>query len=259
MTNKISAIDDLRNNLNRMEPEFKKVLPQSISPDKFVRIAVTAIQNNPKLMECDRKSLFRACMLAAQDNLLPDNREGCIIPFKDKAQWLPMVGGLVKRARQSGEIKTIDAQVVYSNDDYSSWNDEKGPHFSHRKNHADRGFPIVTYAYAITIDGFYFEEIDEKQMAAIEACSRVKEGPWKSEFKDEMRRKSALKRLCKYRLPSSSDIEQVFSREEEAMAEIEPAAELLEPPSTSSRLSRLISEQENVDKTFKETVVESLE
>lgn len=214
MSNQISVIEDLRNTLTRMEPQLKAALPAHITPQKFTRVAMTAIQLNPKILDCDRRSLFAELIKCAQDGLICDGSEAAIIPYGKMAKYQPMVKGICKKARNSGEIATMDAVVVYENDHYESWVDEKGPHFKHVKAKTNRGVPILTYAYAITKDGaFYHEEIDEDQMAAIEKTSRGDNTPWKGPFRDEMKRKSALKRLAKYRLPSSADLDAVIDRD----------------------------------------------
>lgn len=214
-------IEQLRDQVIQLQPQFAMALPPHIQPEKFVRVTMTAIQNNPDLLTCDRQSLLSSCMKCAADGLLPDGREAAFVTFNTKsgglvAQYIPMVGGICKKARNSGEIATIDAQVVYEKDQYEAWADEKGQHFKHVKERGDRGNPILTYAYAITKDGgFYFEEVDETQMGAIENASRAKNGPWKGAFRDEMKRKSALRRLAKYRLPSSTDLDEVIRRDDE--------------------------------------------
>lgn len=214
----LKPIDELRGNLTRMEPQFAMVLPKSIPAEKFVRVVMTAVQGNPDILNADRNSLFSSALKCATDGLLPDGRQAALIVRGGKVSYEPMVAGYCVRARNSGEISSIDAVVVYQNDEYDAWVDEKGQHFLHRKAKGDRGEVLLTYAYAITKDGgFYFEEIDEKQMQAIEAVSRAKTGPWKGDFKDEMRRKSAIKRLGKYRLPSSTDLESVIRHDDEGI------------------------------------------
>src|SRR3546814_9174090 len=84
---------------------------RSIPVEKFHRVAVTAISSNPDLLNVDRTSLFGALMKAAQDGLLPDGREGAIVPFKGKASWMPMVAGIMKKVRNSGEIEIGRAHV----------------------------------------------------------------------------------------------------------------------------------------------------
>lgn len=249
MTNKISTIEDFRNNLNKMQAEFAKALPAHINADKFVRVVMTAIQNNPDILKCNRQSLYSSCMRAAQDGLLPDGREGVIVAFGEVATWLPMVAGLCKKAHNSGKLRTIDAQVVYDGDFYESWIDEEGQHFKHAKKFADRGGVLLTYAYAITKEGgFFFEEINEEQMADIEKKSKPKISPWKGPFKDEMRRKSAIRRLTKYRLPSSTDLEEIFQREDDSLAEAESQqVSLAAPAVTPSKLAKIISDHAHSD------------
>ena len=216
MANEITQLQDFQRNIKLMEPEFKQVLPPHIKPEKFAMVAITAIQMKPSLLDLNRPSLYTALTQCASDGLIPDGREAAIVPFKGQAKYMPMVQGITKKARNSGEISSIDALVVYANDTYRSWVDEKGQHFNHEKAKGERGAPVLTYAYAITKDGgFYFEEIDEAQMNAIEKCSRASDSPWAGPFKDEMKRKSALRRLCKYRLPSSSDLEKVLSQDDD--------------------------------------------
>ena len=214
MGQEITQFQAFKNTLQKLE--MAPVLPKHIPEEKFKQVVVTAVQKNPKLLDLNRQSLFNACMDCAQDGLIPDGREAALVPYKGTVRYTPMIQGITKKARNSGEIATLDAQVVYANDEFDSWIDEKGAHFKHKKARGDRGEPILTYAYAITKDGaFYFEEIDETQMKAIEKCSPANNSPWKGAFKDEMKRKSAMRRLCKYRLPSSTDIDRMMHRDDD--------------------------------------------
>lgn len=242
-TKQMTPIEEIRGSLTKMVPQFKMALPSHITPEKFMRVVVTAVQLDNKLLSANRQSLYSAAMAAAQDGLLPDKKEGVITTYGDQAVWMPMVGGMCKKARNSGEISTIDAVVVYENDEYEAWTDEKGSHFKHVKARGDRGNAQLTYAYAITKDGgFFFEEIDEKQMSEIEKKSKTPT-IWKGPFKDEQRRKSALRRLLKYRTPSSTDIDQMIDRENEQFAGLNQApvdAKPEEPKTNSSRLSKIV-------------------
>jgi hypothetical protein len=40
----------------------------------------------------------------AQDGLLPDGREAAVVMFGNKAQAMPMIAGILKKVRQSGEV-----------------------------------------------------------------------------------------------------------------------------------------------------------
>ena len=247
-TTTLAPIDEFKSTLSKMAGEFKSALPSHISAEKFARNLMTYIKLHPKLLQCDRTSLYAAAMQAAQDGLIIDGREAGLATFKETAKYMPMVAGICKKARNSGEIATINAQVVYENDSYEAWEDEHGPHFKHVKARKDRGVPLLTFAYAKTTDGgLYFEEVDEDQMAEIEKCSRANESPWKGPFRDEMKRKSALHRLCKYRVPASSDLEDFLRRDAEAMVAAEPASEpgpAVEQVARPKRTAAIVEAQE---------------
>lgn len=231
---KLSAQDEVCLSLTKMEPEFAKSLPPQVLSAKFVRVAMTAIRNNPKLVECDKPSLYSAFHRCAQTGLIPDGREAAIVPFGTTATFMPMIGGITKLARNSGEIKTINAQIVYKNDAYEHWIDESGEHFKHTPARGDRGEILLTYAFCQTKDGgVFFEEIDNSQMKAIEAMARQKSGPWSGPFRTEMMRKSAIRRLLKYRVPSSTDVDDIIRENDEPMAAPEPPKPA---ETTSSRL-----------------------
>lgn len=249
----ITVIEEVKGNLVKMERDFAAALPDYLPPDKFIRVAQTAITMNPSLAQCEKATLYTAFLQCAQDGLIPDSREAAIVPFAGKAKYMPMVGGICKRIRNSGEISVVDALVVYEKDHYEAWTDEKGPHFKHRKAGKDRGKPICTYAYAIGKDGgVFFEEIDEEDMAEIKkiALSKLpvekqKGAIWNGPFEDEMRRKSALRRLGKYRLPNSADLDSLFKRDDDLNDDPDPE---LKPETVSAptRLGSIIEAQAEV-------------
>lgn len=250
-TKALAPVDEIVQTIGKSIGQYAMVLPPQITPEKFVRVAQTAIRANPTLASCTKQSLYAAFHKCAADGLIPDGREAAITYFTNKtgekiATYMPMVQGICKKVRNSGELGMLDAVVVYEKDEYDSYTDETGPHFRHRKARGDRGEPILTFAYATTKDGsHYFEEIDEAQMKAIESASKAKDGPWKGPFRDEMKRKSAIRRLAKYRLPSSADLDSVIRADDE-LNEPESSGEpekKEEPKKTSTRLSNVIDAQ----------------
>src|SRR5262245_31940685 len=114
-----NQVAEIRHQLDGMEQQFRSALPAHIPVERFSRVVMTAIQNNGDLVsKVDRRSLWNAAMRAAQDGLLPDGREGAIVVYGSQAQWMPMIGGLRKKVRNSGEIATWEVQVVHENDDF---------------------------------------------------------------------------------------------------------------------------------------------
>ena len=217
----LSPIESVRQQLMGMEKQFRMALPPNIDPQRFIGIVLTALQRNPDLITADRKSFWNACMSAAADGLLPDNREAALVIYKSKGQpvvqYLPMVTGILKKVRNSGELATITSHIIFEKDKFSYWVDSKGEHLEHRPElFGDRGEPIGAYAIAQTKDGaFYIEVMSEDQIEAVRNVSRAKDfGPWSGPFRDEMKRKTVIRRLAK-RLPMSTDVEQVIHRDDE--------------------------------------------
>lgn len=203
----LSPVDALKNSITALSPEIKKVLPPHVSVDKFNRIVFNALQTTPALIQADRPSFFKACLDLAAQGLMPDGREAAIVPFKGKAQAMPMVAGLLKLIRNSGELSSITPNIVYENDTFDYWVDEKGEHLMHRPVWKDQGQILLAYCMAVTKDGgVYISVMTLDQIEAIRDRSQTPEkGPWATDY-EEMCKKTVIRRLYK-RLPSSTDIE----------------------------------------------------
>ena len=241
----ITPIQEMQGTLVKMEPQFRATLPAHIKPEKFIQAAQTSLAVNPDLQNVTRQSFYNACMRCAQDGLLPDGREAAIVKMKDAAAYMPMIAGVLKLIRNSGELKTIDAFIVCQNDEYDSWINETGSHFKFRQTKGESGPAIMTVAYAITKDGgLYHEEVTEAEMKDIQGMARS-QNVWTGAFRNEMKKKSALHRLAK-RMPKSSDIEQVFKADEELYDLEKPTEEKPAEVTTSSRLADAVVKKETV-------------
>lgn len=227
-----------------MKKEFEMALPPQMAPEKFLRVAITAVNKNPDLLRADRAGLYGAFMLAAQDGLLPDGREGAIVMYGDKPQWMPMVGGLLKKIRNSGELKSITAQEIYKNDKFRYWIDDAGEHIEHDPElFIERGELLGVYALAKTKDdGVYVEVMPKEQIDKVRSISKAKDGPaWKNWY-DQMAKKTVIRRLSK-RLPMSTDAEELLRREDE-LYDVEAKVVGAETkPAGPARLSKMLSEQ----------------
>jgi len=235
----LPAIDVVRQTIEAMEPQFVMALPPQINPKKFIRTTITAVQMNQDLLACDRRSLLGSCMKAAQDGLLIDGREAALVIFNVKgtphAQYMPMIGGLLKKLRNSGELASISANVAYTNDEfrYELGDEERIVH--NPKMGGPRGEPIAAYAIARTKDGAIYREVmSVDEIEQVRSVSRAaKNGPWVAWW-GEMARKTVLRRLMK-RLPSSADIDQMLDHDNETNDLSAPTP----PRITESPLSRL--------------------
>jgi recombination protein RecT len=248
----------IRQSLQQMAPEFRAALPQHVSVEKFTRVAQTAIQNQPDLANVDRRSLFGAIVRLAQDGLLPDGREAAIVKFGDKAQAMPMIAGILKKVRQSGEVAYVSAQVVYEKDHFV-WKLGFDESVEHEPPALDqpRGKPIGAYATAVLKDGSRLLEVmSHEEIEKVRNVSRSKgNGPW-VQWWSEMARKTVMRRLSK-RLPMSSDLDDAFERDE-TLSHREPIeAEVTRQPEADVQpLSRLEALEHQIVEEAEETVTE---
>ncbi|KMO28550.1 recombinase RecT [Methylobacterium aquaticum] len=204
-----------RGDFQRMSGEIAAALPPHIPPERFMRVVVTAVNGDPALLAADRKSLFESSMRAAQDGLLPDKREGALVIFSGRVQWMPMITGILKKVRNSGELVSIGAHVAYENDRfaYVLGDEERIEH--EPKLDGPRGKPRAAYAIAKTKDGgIYREVMSLEDIEKVRKVSRAaNKGPW-VDWWEEMARKTVLRRLAK-RLPMSSDMDDLLRRDDE--------------------------------------------
>jgi recombination protein RecT len=254
MTTQLSVIDAVRSDITKMQPQFKAALPQHVSPEKFQRVLLTAVQQTPALLNADRRSLFGAAMRAAQDGLLPDGREGAIVTFKDQAQWMPMVAGIMKKVRNSGEISTWSVQVVKAADsfDFQLGDDER---IEHKPAMKDRGETIGAYSIVTMKDGEKSREwMNVDEIRAIQKRSRSgTSGPWVSDF-DEMAKKTVVRRHAK-RLPMSTDLDEFIRQDDELFMppepapakDVTPASEQPTPKGRNSKLQKVVDAEEPED------------
>lgn len=240
----LTVVDQVRNQLTAMQPQFAAALPKHVDPARFVRVVMTAVQMTPSLLDADRRTLFASAMRASQMGLLPDGREGAIVTFKNQAQFMPMVAGIMKLVRNSGEISTWSVQAVYENDQFDfCLGDEE--HITHKPSLSNRGKLIAVYSIVTMKDGEKSREVmSVEDVNAIRARSRSgNSGPWQTDFA-EMSKKTVVRRHSK-RLPLSTDIDGVIKEDDELfMPEPAPqaapeAAQDAEKPSAARRPSRL--------------------
>lgn len=235
----------LEDQLTVYTPQIKAALPAHIPVDRFKRVVLTAINQQPELAQADRRSLFNSCVKAATDGLMPDGREAALVIFnaknKETGQWdkkvqyMPMIAGVRKRMRNSGEVKSAESHVIYEKDQFS-YELGDAPKIMHKPLMVgDRGKPIGAYAVINLTNGEVLREVMSLQeIEATRAVSRAKDsGPWVTWW-TEMARKAVLRR-CAKAAPMSSDLDDVLKRDEE----MEPdAAPMLDAGAMATRPTR---------------------
>ena len=190
-----------------LEPEIRKALPSVITPERFTRMALSAINNTPKLAECTQMSFLAALMNAAQLGLEPNTPLGqaYLIPFQNKGvlecQFQLGYKGLINLAYRNEQLQTIQAQCVYANDEFEYELGLNSKLF-HKPALGERGEMVAVYALFKLQNGGYGFEVMSKQDVDIYAQKYSKAinssfSPWKSAY-TEMAMKTVIKRVLRY-------------------------------------------------------------
>lgn len=185
--------------------QFAMALPKHLKPERFIRIALTALTRTPKLADCTQASLIKCLLDLSALGLEPDGRKAHLIPYGDQCTLIIDYKGLVDMARRSGEIADIHADVVCENDkfEYSFGTDGK---LIHQPSLSKRGKPVAAYSYVRLKDGSSsYEVMSLDEIEAIHNRSKAKDsGPWKTDW-SEMAKKTVFRRHSKW-LPVSSEL-----------------------------------------------------
>jgi recombination protein RecT len=223
-------VASVRKLLERFKPQMALALPRHLNPDRMLRVALTAIQRNPKLLECTQTSLLAAIMQGAQLGLETDGvlGEAHLVPYGKTVQFIPGYKGLMKLARNSREISTIFASEVYLKDTFS-FAYGLDPKLDHVPSYEEEAGPIIAfYAVSKLKDGGaqflvmwkrQVEAIRNKSAGYIAAKKYDKESPWETHFA-EMGKKTVIRRLCKL-LPSSVELQKAVALDELAEAGVD--------------------------------------
>ena len=209
-------------------------LPRHMDGEKFAKIALTAINKNPKLLECTRESLMLAMLQSAALGLEPNGRDAHLIPYGNQCQFQLDYKGIVQLVRRSGEIADIHCDVVRRGDlftykfgkvvDHVPWflrDDAKKP--------AAPGEIYAVYSRVemkdagVACDVMSVEEINQIRDGRSQGYKAAKKynkaHPWDYEEQGgsycEMAKKTVFKRHSKW-LPISSELVEALAKEDEA-------------------------------------------
>lgn len=253
LTKKRKSVADL---LERMKGQIQNALPKFITPERMIRVAITAMSRTPKLLECDQTSLIGAIITASQLGLMPDGvlGEAYMIPFKvkGKMQCQFMIGyrGYIALALRSGQVKSIQARAVKKSDEFHY---EFGlePKLTHLPKSGD---DTITHFYAVIqlmTGGTLFEVMTCDEINFIRDKSKAyafaenkKETIWHINY-EEMGKKTVIRRLVKI-APLSPEINRAAGLDDLADVEQNQKTnlELLEMPEFAQEVTVEIVEDE---------------
>jgi recombination protein RecT len=230
----------IRDLLEKAKPSISAVLPKHVTPDRLLKVALSATARNASLLACTPQSILLAVKQAAELGLEVGGLLGdaYMVPFKGAVQLIVGYRGMIKLARQSGSLTALEAFVVHANDRFEI---EYGlePRLVHTPTMAgERGDVVAAYAIARFKDGA--RQVDVMTRAEIDAVRNrsraAQDGPWVTDFA-EMAKKTVVRRLCKY-LPLSAELSKALEHEaavEQNVASPIIDVEILQPEASSER------------------------
>ncbi|RBQ21542.1 recombinase RecT [Spongiactinospora rosea] len=230
----------------QMRPQFAVALPQHVSVDRFLRMALTAVQKTPKLLDCTQESLLAALLESARLGLEPGTKQAAIVPYGKTATFIAQWQGLVELMYRSGQVMSVTAEFIHENDPWK-YRIGDGGTFWHEPDvlSGERGPIVLAYAYAeikgggrskiVTLNRGEAEFVRDRYSKAYalaeqhrreepDEFARVPDkgwfnSTWHTEF-DAMWRKSAVRRLADW-VPQSPELVELLQRENPA-GESEP-------------------------------------
>lgn len=193
--------------VTQSKDQFEIALPKHMSGERFTRIALTEIRKNPKLLQCDPKSLLGALMTSAQLGLEPGVLgQAYLIPYKTECQFQISYKGMIELLRRSGQLKDLYAYPVYENDTFEITYGLNRD-LVHKPVLKDKGTVTGYYAVAKLTDGtvafeyMSHEEVEAHAKQFSQSYAKGYSTPWKTSF-NAMAYKTVVKQLMKW-LPVS--------------------------------------------------------
>lgn len=224
---KAAPQDGIQRMLTHAWPRIAAVMPKHMSSERLYQLAVSTINQTPKLAECDSASLLSCVMKCSALGLEPSAVDGLgrayILPFYNskahrmQATFIIGYKGIIDLARRSGQLKSIHAQAVYEGDTFEYWEDEDGQHFKYRPDlHAEHNPDNLTDVYMtakLKDGGFVFEHMTKGEVDAIRKRSKsANNGPWVTDY-EAMALKSVIRRAARY-LPMATEMQDAVAYDE---------------------------------------------
>jgi len=206
--------------LEKHKEQIGKALPSHIKLERLIRVALTSISKNPKLLECDERSLFAAILQSAQLGLEPDGALGqaYLIPYGNSCNFQIGYKGLLQLVRRGGNVSMVNAQIVYEGDSFEY---DLAFGIKSHKDTEKRDLSKPKYVYCIIQykdGGFDFDvwtvkKIQEHMVQYSKGYAK-QDSPWKTNW-ESMAKKTMIIQVAK-KAELSPEIQKAISLDEKA-------------------------------------------
>ena len=183
-----------------------------ITPEDFIETCIRAVKENPKLLQCDPKSLFGAVLLSAEVGLKPNTslQHSFIIPYKGQAKFQIGYKGLIEIMYRNPRVKQITARAVFEND-FFEYNYGLRPDLVHKPARTEKGKLQCVYATCLVDNEPVFVVVEKAELDAIRQISQTIDSQFSpynngTDVHNWMEIKAGVKALSKL-IPTSNNIE----------------------------------------------------
>jgi recombination protein RecT len=174
-----------------------------------------AIKQNTALLNCDTFSVMNSIAQSGAIGLSLESAiaDAYLIPYGNECKLNISYQGLMRIARQSGQIASFSAKVVRKNDLFD-YQEGTTPQIIHKPDLESSDAEVVAaYAVAFNKDGSHsFIVMSRSEIDKVMKSSKSSSGsssPWKKWY-EAMAQKTAIRNLCKW-LPRSKDLDLALS------------------------------------------------
>lgn len=203
----IGSAGTLKQLLEQSSASIAMALPKHVTPERLIKTMLVAVNRVPELLRCTQSSVLETINRAAELGLDLSGTlgEAYPVPFSGKCQLIIGYRGLAKLARQSGEVKRIEAEVVCANDRFVYRKGLNGVLEFEPNITGDRGAVLGAYALVEFKDGgAQYDFMPKADIEKVRSKAMSKNSPaWKDHW-DEMAKKTVFRRVAKW-LPLSAE------------------------------------------------------
>lgn len=133
--------------LEKFKGEIARALPKHMSGDRLARVALTEFRKNPKLADCDPRSVFAAVIMGSQLGLEPGILgQSYLVPYGKVCQFIPGWQGLVDLVSRTGRATTWTG-AVFRGDEFDYAKGDRP--FIHHKPMGEEDPAAMTHVYAV--------------------------------------------------------------------------------------------------------------
>ena len=211
--------NEFRERLSAVMLEPKKI-------DRFLGITKTELRNNPRIANCEIKSLCGAIVRAGQFGLELDSMQGhaYLTSRGNNCQLIIGYKGMIALGVRSEKLLSLEVQKVCKNDFFEmEHGDNKGLRHRPKSTKEERGEVIGYYAYAHLVNhdrAFEYMNMDEiEELKEKAGVVKTPNSAW-VKFEEAMCKKTVVRQLFKY-LSLSPEMDSAIGLDEMADAGVQ--------------------------------------